>query len=112
MNWKPNTPYNTHAILKNQIGKSTIKGVTKKAYSDGEKIYISFRTFGGTDKVSNGKYIVENTGVVETWYRPDITSASMLVIDGIEYEVLGSPENINRQNRNIVMKVRAISGGA
>lgn len=113
MEWTPNTPYNTMAMLQNQVGTSEAKGVTKKIYDEvGEKIFVSFRTFGGTEKVSNGQLVVENTGVVETWYRPDITSASRLLIEGTTYEVLGTPENINMRNRNLVMKVRAVRGGA
>lgn len=113
MGWTANTPYNTPAMLQNPTGTSEAKGVTRKIYGEpGEKIFISFRTFGGTEKVSNGQLVVEKTGVVETWYRPDITSASRLLIEGITYEVLGDPENIEMRNRNLVIKVRAIKGGA
>lgn len=113
MGWTPNTPYATLAELFNPIGTSEAKGVSRKIYSEtGETIFVSFRTFGGTEKVSNGQLVVENTGVVETWYRPDITSASRLVIGGITYEILGTPENINMRNKNLVIKVRAVKGGA
>lgn len=113
MSWTPNTPYNTPAMLHNPVEIVETKGVAKKIYDEtGEKIFVSFRTFGGTEKVSNGQLVVENTGMVETWYRPDITSESRLLIEGVTYEVLGTPENINMQNRNLVMKVRAIKGGA
>lgn len=113
MGWTPSTPYNTSAMLQNPVGTSEAKGVTKKIYSEpGEEIFVSFRTFGGTEKVSNGQLVVENTGVVETWYRPDITSSSRLAIEGGIYEILGTPEDINMKHRNLVMKVRAIKGGA
>lgn len=113
MEWKPNTPYNTTAFLKNPTGSTVTKGVKRNLYPDkGERLYVSFRTFGGTEKTSNGQIVVENTGVVETWYRPDITSESRFVIDDLTYEVLGTPENINKRNRNVVMKVRAVKGGA
>ena len=56
--------------------------------------------------------MVENTGVVQTWYRPDIKADCRLVIDGLDYEILGTPENINMSNQYLQMKVRAVKGGA
>lgn len=113
MEWKANTPYNTPALLINPSEKTVIKGVKKNIYPDnGEIIYVSFRTFGGTETVSNNQIVVKDTGIVETWYRPDITSESRIVINGIAYSVLGIPENINMRNRNLVAKVRSVKGGA
>lgn len=113
MEWQANTPYNTPAILINPSGSTVSKGVKKNEYpEEGELIFVSFRTFGGTETVSNGQIVVENTGTVETWYRPDITSTSRLMIGGLVYEILGTPENIGMKNRNLVFKVRAVKGGA
>lgn len=113
MEWQMSAPYNTPAFLKNPSKSAVSKGVKKNEYpEEGELIFVSFRTFGGSETASNGQIAVENTGLVETWYRPDITSASRLVIGNLTYEVLGSPENIKMQNRNLLFKVRAIKGGA
>lgn len=110
--FKPNAPYNVPAFLQIPTTK-TIKGVKTKVYvPPGEQIFISFRTFGGTEVKSNDGISVENTGVVETWYRPDIKSDCRLVVDGLPYEILGSPENINMRNQWLSFKVRAIKGGA
>lgn len=49
---------------------------------------------------------------METWYRPDITSASMIRVDGKDYEILGTPENINMANIYLKIKVKAVKGGA
>ena len=73
---------------------------------------MSFRTFGGTEKTSNGQIVVENTATLETWFRQDITPASRFKIDGTTYEVLGAPENIGMRNQYLVAKVRAVKGGA
>lgn len=110
--FKPDTPYNVAAVL--QIPTDTyIKGVHKKSYPDeGEMIYISFRTFGGSETKSNGITVVEDTGTVETWYRPDIKSNCRLLINGTSYEILGTPENIGNRNMWLVFKVRAVKGGA
>lgn len=110
--FKPNTPYNVPAFLQVPTTK-TIKGVKTKIYSQpGEQIFISFRTFGGTEVTSNDSISIENTGLVETWYRPDIKSDCRLMIDGLAYEILGTPENISMRNQWLLFKVKAIKGGA
>lgn len=92
----------------------TVKGVITKVYpKNGEMIFCSFRTFGGTEVTSNGVLTVENTAVVETWYRPDIKADCRIkTSDGLIYEIIGTPENINQRNQFLKFKIRAIEGGA
>lgn len=92
----------------------TVKGSTKKVYPDeGELIYCTFRTFGGTERTDNDTLVVEDTAVIETWYRPDIKADCKIIDeDGIEYEILGTPENINKRNQYLRFKIRSIRGGA
>lgn len=110
--FKPTLPYNVAAKL--LIPTETyVKGVPKKVYPvDGLDLFVSFKTFGGTETNSNGTTVVENTAVVQTWYRPDITASARLVVDGLPYEILGTPENINMSNQYLQFKVRAVKGGA
>lgn len=91
-----------------------VKGSPKKFYPDqGELIYCSFKTFGGTESIENGVLTVEDTAVIETWYRPDIKSDCIIQdVDGTKYEILGKPENINRRNQALKFKVKTIRGGA
>ena len=92
----------------------TVKGSSKKVYPDeGKIIFCTFRTFGGTEKVVNNILVVEDTVIIETWFRPDIKSDCKIKdIDGIEYEILGTPENINKRNQYLRFKIRVIRGGA
>lgn len=107
----PNLPYSVSAeLLKPQ--EKTEKGSVKKSYIKIDDIYISFRTFGGTETVKNDILVVENTATVQTWYRPDITAGNRLKIGGLEYDILGMPENINMANQYLQFKVRAVKGGA
>lgn len=107
----PDLPYSVFAELLNPQEK-TEKGSVKKSYIKIDDIYISFRTFGGTETVKNDILVVENTATVQTWYRPDITAGSRLKIGGLEYDILGTPENINMANQYLQFKVRAVKGGA
>ena len=107
----PDLPYSVFAELLNPQEK-TEKGSVKKSYIKIDDIYISFRTFGGTETVKNDILVVENPATVQTWYRPDITAGSRLKIGGLEYDILGMPENINMANQYLQFKVRAVKGGA
>ena len=93
---------------------TTAKGSTKNTYPEtGVRINCSFRTFGGTEKTVDGVITVEDTAVIETWYRPDIKANCELEdVDGLRYEILGTPEDIEQRHQFLRFKVRAIKGGA
>lgn len=111
--YRPNGPFNVPMFL---FVPSIVekKGSPKKIYPDeGELIYCTFRTFGGTEKIINDVLAIEDTAVIETWYRQDIKSDCKLKdVDGIEYEILGTPENINKRSQYLRFKIKAIRGGA
>jgi SPP1 family predicted phage head-tail adaptor len=111
--YRPKAPFNVPMFLFVPIPTSA-KGSAKKLYPDeGEPIFCTFRTFGGTERVSNDVLVVEDTAVIETWYRPDIKSDCRLKdADGTVYDILGTPENINRRNQFLRFKIKAIRGGA
>lgn len=110
--FKPNAPYSVPVVLLIPT-TTTIKGVLKKTYPEtGETIYCSVRTFGGTERVVNDTLVLEDTATVETWYRPDIKADCRLLINDQPYEILGTPENINMRNQYMIVKARAIKGGA
>lgn len=90
---------------------TTEKGVKSKTYGSPERININFKTYGGTEVAVNGLLGVENTAIVETWYRPDITSDCRLVVNGVNYEVLGQPEDIELRHQFLRFRVKAIQGG-
>lgn len=96
------------------------KGVSKKSYPDpsslGKEFDIrgNFKTFGGTERVVNDVLVVENTAVVETWWRPDIKAdcAVYLRENGAIYEIMGDPEDIDMRHQLMRFKVKKIKGGA
>lgn len=110
--YKANFPYNVAAFLLIPK-KQNVKGVTKKTYTpEAEPFFCSFKTFGGTEKIVNDVVTVENTATVETWYNPKITSDCYIRVENVDYEILGTPENINMRNQYMKFKVRAVKGGA
>lgn len=112
-NYRPKEPFNVpmFVFIPTMV---TVKGSPKKVYPEhGELIYCSFKTFGGTETTSNGQLSVEDTAVVETWYRPDIKSDCLVKdVNDKTYEILGTPENINMRNQILKFKIRSVRGGA
>lgn len=111
--YRPNSPFTVPMFLLIPT-TTTAKGSTKNTYPEtGVRINCSFRTFGGTEKTVDGVITVENTAVIETWYRPDIKSNCELAdVDGLRYEILGTPEDIEQRHQFLRFKIRAIKGGA
>lgn len=96
---------------------ATVHGVPTKTYppaSQGILFYGNFKTYGGTERDVNGLFSIVDTGVVETWYRPDITSECRICIPATNaiYEVHNEPENINMRNQFLRFKVQRVKGGA
>lgn len=110
MSYRPSEPFSTPVELFNPT-YSTVKGVTKKIYEPVDTINCSFKTYGGTESVVNDQLTVVDTANVETWYRPDITSASMIKLGTKSYEVMGEPEDIEQRHQFLKFKVRGVKGG-
>lgn len=92
-----------------------INGVTVKTYDpDGMVRFCNFSTYGGTEQTVNGVLTVEDTADIVTWFEPDITSADRirLLETGVDYEIIGEPENIELRRQEMQFKVRRVKGGA
>lgn len=115
--YKPSVPFNVPMMLLIPTSYTASYGVESKSYPNADMgilFFGSFRTFGGTERDIDGAFSVENTGVINTWYRPDIQSNCRIAIPQTEsvYEIIGEPENIQMQNQYLQFKVREIKGGA
>lgn len=90
-----------------------VKGVMQpKSYVEKDLIYCSFKTYGGTEKDVNGRYVIYDTANIITWFRPDIKSDCRLkrMSDGALFEILNEPENIEMKNQYLKFKVQRIKG--
>ncbi|MGA4517414.1 hypothetical protein ACPA0F_09105 [Solibacillus silvestris] len=97
---------------------STVNGVKKKTFpaaTQGILFFGTFKTYGGTERESNGLYSVEDTANIETWFTPEITSGCAIALANnptAVYEIIGEPENIEMRNQFLLFKVSRIKGGA
>lgn len=90
-----------------------VLGVATKTYEQVGVIFANVKTYGGTEKMVNDMLAVEDTAQIVTWFYPDITADCIIrTQDGIEYEILGSPENIEMRNQVMKFKVRRVTGGS
>ena len=116
-NYRPSAPFSVPLVLLIPTYQ-TVSGVRTKItpeIKDGIIIYGSFKTYGGTEKTVDGVYSIIDTAEIETWYRPDITSDCIIALaedNSARYEILGQPENINRRNQFLKLKVQRVKGGA
>ena len=104
-------PFNYKLTLCTPTTRKVV-GVVQKEFTEVGEIFCSFKTFGGTETTVNGVFSIMDTADVTTWYRPDITSGCRL-IDGADiYEVIGTPEDIEKRHQYMKLKIRRITGGA
>lgn len=112
--YKPSAPFNVAMYL--LIPTTTMShGTAVKSYPSTKNapiINVSFRTFGGTESLVNDVLVTLDTATVETWYRSDIKSNCRLVMcdTGEEYEIIGTPEDIQMRHQYLTFKVEKVGG--
>ena len=76
------------------------------------EFFANFKTYGGTERELNGKYVIEDTANVVTFYRPDIQSDCVLerIDDGARFEIINEPEDIEFRHVALKFKVRRFKG--
>lgn len=116
MIYKPKNAQEMKTPVKLLIPNGTTKynGVNRLTYpTDGDVIYVNWKSYMGTETTVNGVYSILDTALITTWYRPDIkANCRLLREDGLIYEIISPPENIEEQNVYCVFKVERVKGGA
>lgn len=109
--YKPNLPFNVPAMLLKRTTKK-VNGVNQETFTEKTMFFCSAKSYGGTEKVVNGVYVIEDTWSIDTWFNPDIKKGDRVrfLDDNTEFEVLASPENINRRGQYMRFKVSRIGG--
>lgn len=109
--YKPNLPFNVPARLLKRILKKT-NGMNSEIFVDDTEFFCSAKSYGGTEKEVNGVWIIEDTWIIDTWYNPSFRKGDKVKFldTGEEFEIIASPENINRRGQYMRFKVGAIGG--
>ena len=109
--YKPNLPFRIPVLLlKRSVTK--INGLNQETFTEDIIFYCSAKSYGGTEKVVNGVYVIEDTWNIDTWYNPRISKGDRVrfLDDNSEYDIYSTPENINRSCQYMQFKVVAIGG--
>lgn len=109
--YQPQAPFTVPAmLLKRSLTK--VNGVNQESFAEKTMFFCAAKSYGGTEKVVNGVYAIEDTWQIDTWYNPDFGKGDRIrfLDDNTEFEILASPENINRRRQYMRFKVVAISG--
>lgn len=80
--------------------------------TEGPVIFANVKSYGGTERVQNDLYVIEDTLTLTTWYRPDIAANCRVRIlpSGALYEIINEPENWDMRNQFLVCKLRRVKG--
>ena len=96
--------------------KPTIKTVNGRTVKKDPKpvgtVKGKFKLKGTSEITANGVTVVNDKTTFTTWFKADFAAADILTIGGVDYEIIGTPENVEMRNRYSVLMLERISGGA
>lgn len=109
--YQPQVPFTVPAMHLKQTTEK-VNGVNQPTFTESGMFYCSAKSYGGTEKTVNGVYVIEDTWTIDTWYNPAFKKGDRIrfLDDMTEFEVLASPENINRRGQYMRFKVVRIGG--
>ena len=64
------------------------------------------------ETTANGLTVINEKTTFTTWFKADFAAADILTIGGVDFEIVGHPENVEMRSRYSVLTLERISGGA
>ena len=91
------------------------KGTRVDVFPDPDTLtpfFGSFKTYGGSESLSNDVLTVFDTAIIDTWYDPEITTDCQILIceTGKRYRIISEPENIDMRHKFMQFKVQRVGG--
>ena len=71
-----------------------------------------FKLKGTTEITANGLTVVNDKTTFITWFKSNLEASDVLNINGNDYKIIGSVENVEMRGRYAVLNLEKISGGA
>lgn len=84
----------------------------QKVYTDMGTVRGKFKQKGTAETNANGLTVINEKTTFTTWFKADFAAADILTINGIDYEIVGEPENVEMRSRYAIITLERISGGA
>lgn len=101
----------TQAVHKKATSE-TVNGRNQKTYTEVGTVRGKFKQKGTAETTANGLTVVNEKTTFITWFKADFAAADILTIGGIDFEIIGQPENVEMRGRYAVLTLERISGGA
>lgn len=91
---------------------SEVDGRTVKTYAEVGTLRGKFKQKGTTEITANGLTVVNDKTSFITWFKKDLEAKDILNIGGVDYQVIGSVENVEMRSRYAVVNLEKIEAGA
>lgn len=89
-----------------------INGRVVKEFAEVGKVKGKFKLKGTSEIAANGLKVVNDKTSYTTWWKKDFEAGDRLEIGGADYEVIGTPENVEMRGRYAILNLEKIGGGA
>ena len=101
----------TPAVHKKAVEVEVNERLTKQ-YKIVGKIRGKFKQKGTAEISANGLTVINDKTTYTTWFKQDLEASDVLTINGIDYRIIGSVENVEMRGRYAVLNLERIGGGA
>lgn len=89
-----------------------INGHNQKTYSVVGNLRGKFKQKTTSELNANGLSVVEDKISFITWWTNNLEAQDVLTINNIDYEIIGTVENVEMRSRYAVLTLHRIEGGA
>lgn len=105
--------FRTPAVHKKPTAE-TINNRTQKTYSEVGSVRGLFKQKGTAETTANGLTVVNDKTTFTTFYKKNnpFEAKDILTINGVDYEIKGTPENVEMRSLYSIITLEKISGGA
>ena len=101
----------TPAVHKKYV-ESLVNGRVVKTYQEQGTLRGKFKLKGTSEINANGLTVVNDKTTFITWYNSKLASSDILTINGNDYKIIGTAENVEMRGRYSVLNLELIKGGA
>lgn len=103
--------FNTLAVHKKPIVEY-VNGRKRQSLVASGNLKGLFKLKGTSEINANGVIVVNDKTSFITWWKKDLESGDVLTIRGVDYQIIGTPENVELRGRYAVINLEKIGGGA
>jgi len=100
------------AATLNKVVEVEVNGRITKQKQTVKTLRGKFKQKGTVEINANGLTVINDRTSFTTWYSNDIEAHDILTINGADYQIIGTPENVEMRGRYIILTLDKISGGA